>query len=77
VWADSDSEGESERPSLGGRKKDYTAPVNFVRGGIQGVKDGTGDIEEKEVGVSDASSGDEESETRAGFGSSSGGLGFR
>lgn len=37
MWADSDSHGEQTRPSFGGRsaKPDITAPINFVRGGVQ------------------------------------------
>ena len=37
IWADEDSD--EERPSFGGgggkNKKDYTAPMNFVSGGIK------------------------------------------
>ncbi|XP_071087454.1 tuftelin-interacting protein 11-like [Haliotis cracherodii] len=37
IWAEKEDEEEEERPSFGGgkRKKDYTAPVNFISGGFK------------------------------------------
>ncbi|XP_030274210.1 tuftelin-interacting protein 11 [Sparus aurata] len=56
IWADRDSD-EDERPSFGGKKtKDYTAPVNFVSGGLR--KSAAEEKQLKGEGVSDDSDDD-------------------
>ena len=79
MWADnSDSEGESSsRPSFGGGRKDYSAPVNFVSAGVQNQKkDKVANAKEVVKEDSDASSDEDSGGGRRGFGGG-GGLGFR
>jgi len=75
IWADnSDSEGEGElRAGLGSNKgkRDFSAPIGFVSGGIQGEKKKKEDEEEESGGSSD--DGDATSTSRPG----GSGLGYR
>ena len=68
VFADnSDSEEETDRPSFSSRtRKDYSAPVNFVSGGVQNQKKDKDNEKEAEE-ASDASS-DEGGRSRAAVG---------
>ena len=76
VFADNtDSEEETDRPSFSSRtRKDYSAPVNFVSGGVQNQKKDKDNEKEAEE-VSDASSDEGGGGGRRGFGG--GGLGSR
>ena len=59
IWADPDSD--DERPSFGkgAKKKDFTAPVNFISGGVKVgskiTKSGKDDNEEEDDGDGDDS----------------------